>query len=98
MRRRRRKKRRTTSEASVTGDVFRLPVVEVVWRDAVTTSQWRQWEEADEITLPECRTVGRLVRKNRDRIVLASTVNSEGGLGVTWVIPRPWVLRYVRGR
>lgn len=47
------------------------PKVEITWIDSMTHSGWRDIEEAMEKSVANCKTVGYILRKDEDMIVLA---------------------------
>lgn len=77
-------------------DLRKLPLVEVTWKDASGNSRWQTLEEAAQSDLIECRTSGRIVSRNAKKLVLCSTINSNGTVNDTTTIPRGWVTKVRR--
>jgi len=77
-------------------DLRRLPIVEVVWRDATSFHGWDTLDGARKDVPDEARTTGRLIRYDKGYVSLVQTVNTNGKLCENWVIPRPWVIRVRR--
>lgn len=85
-----------TRKASV--PAMTLPVVIVTWLDAAGTSSWGERTEHADSTLVECRSVGFLLKKTVDTIVLAANVNVLDHVADSITIPWGSVrkLRYLR--
>ena len=79
--------------AAVGNDLHRLPIVEVVWRDSTSSSDWSLLAEARKETLLEVRTVGRLIRCDRRIVAVVQTTNNNGKVNQNWMIPRSWVVK-----
>ena len=79
--------------AAVGNDLPRLPIVEVVWRDSTSSSDWSLLAEARKETLLEVRTVGRLIRCDRRIVAVVQTTNNNGKVNQNWMIPRSWVVK-----
>tara|TARA_R100000742_G_C4246774_1_gene65578 strand:- start:203 stop:421 length:219 start_codon:yes stop_codon:yes gene_type:complete len=63
----------------------------VVWYDAVAETGWTKLEEAKtECKLSECVTIGHLVDRNQERILIACT-KSENEYNAMINIPNAWV-------
>jgi hypothetical protein len=77
-------------------NLLKLPLVEVTWADAMSINSWSDVKSVREAELPECRTIGRLLRLDRRCCAVAPTVNITGEVGSVWVIPRPWVSKIKR--
>jgi len=57
---------------------YPLPLCEVVWHDALTTYGWEDNEEAD--TNEELMTtIGFIVARGENTIIIASTIDNDGG-------------------
>jgi tRNA splicing ligase len=65
------------------------PIVRVTWLDATRTS--------DDITGKDkpvvCKTVGYLLKRNKNRVVVATDQNKASGYRGGFVIPRKMVLK-----
>ena len=73
-----------------------LQLVLVVWNDAVEMeSGWHNIEDIRKHTIAKCKTVGWLVDKNDERIIIMSTIeedeNEIAGGGVH-TIPTDWCI------
>ena len=68
-----------------------LPIVEVEWRDACTDGGWMNFDELKEHIPLTCRTVGRLVRFDKQQLTVLPTICTNGKSSVPWAIPREWV-------
>lgn len=51
--------------------------VEVIWEDVVSDASWRSIEDCMEEKGTICKTVGYLLKKHPDRIVLAHSMNDS---------------------
>lgn len=81
------------------GDLLDHPRVEVHWVDAASSRGWRSRDEARaDDAVVACRTMGRLIRNDRQMLTLAQTVSEEGGVGGIWAIPAGWVRKIERLR
>ncbi len=89
---------RTISDRALarTKDLFHLPIVEVVWRDATSFHGWDTLAGSRKDTPEEARTTGRLIRYDKKYVGLVQTVSASGRTCENWVIPRPWVIRVRR--
>ena len=71
-----------------------LQLVLVVWNDAVEMeSGWHNIEDIRKHTIAKCKTVGWLVDKNDERIVIASTMEGPSDSlsgGSVHSIPTDW--------
>lgn len=54
------------------------PVVEVIWHDATTTFGW---EEKEDVAVDEeiCITIGFLIKKGDNVVVISSTIDNSDG-------------------
>lgn len=57
---------------------YHKPLVELVWFDAETTHGWETDEEVNSENVPII-TVGFLIKKTEDLIVIASSIDKETG-------------------
>lgn len=92
---RNRRRRRAADHALATiTDLRQLPIVEVVWLDATSSSEpWSSLAEARAEALLEMSTVGRLIRCDREVVAVVQTINNNGKVNQNWMIPRTWVIR-----
>ena len=71
-----------------------LQLVLVVWNDAVEMqSGWHDIEDIKKHAITKCKTVGWLIDKNEERIVIASTVEGPADSlsgGSVHAIPTDW--------
>jgi len=76
-----------------------IPILEVEWEDACSSTAWRDVDEAKEWASEPliCVTVGYLISNTKGGIALSmsKTQNSLGGL---WFIPRGVIRRVKRVR
>lgn len=70
-----------------------LPIVEVWWRDAEADNGWVEVSESRGNKCPLVRTVGLLLEKTKDMILIAST-HSEDQTNSRIRIPAKWVESY----
>lgn len=68
----------------------KLRLVMVTWRDACSIDGWRSPADEDFDTA-DVVSVGWLLERTKKKIVLASSMCSEGGVNSVVVIPTPWV-------
>lgn len=68
-------------------EMLSLPIVEVHWVDSTTVALWAAADEVDDVSL-ECRTVGFLVRDLEDRVVISTSVDSNGHIMDPLIIPK----------
>lgn len=78
---------------AATKDTRDLPLVEVTWLDACSCHGWQLASDARKDKVIECKTVGRLVRKDRNVVAVVQTVHEDGKVSENWVIPRACVKR-----
>lgn len=72
--------------------MIEYPLVEVHWRDAQlhhTPTAPADFERT--FTLAPRVTIGRLVFEAPTHLALASTIDEDGDVDGTWVIPRTWI-------
>ncbi len=55
----------------------KYPLVLVEWEDSATHCCWNPVDECREMTTAKCQTVGWIVHKNKERVVLTSSLNKE---------------------
>ena len=71
-----------------------LQLVLIVWNDAVEMqSGWHDMEDIKKHAITKCKTVGWLIDKNEERIVIASTVEGPADSlsgGSVHAIPTDW--------
>lgn len=68
-------------------------IVEVIWRDSYANPRWMSVDEAH-ATMREdfdCVSTGYLYSKDAKHVVLASSIGSEGHVGMLTSIPAPMV-------
>ncbi len=75
-----------------------LPIVEVVWLDAATRTQWAKRKVHLHSGLVECASVGYLLAADPQVVVLAQSRNSEWQVGESLTIPRGSVVSMRRRR
>lgn len=64
----------------------RYPIYRVMWQDSAAWLGWKP-DEGDPVPA-ECESAGFLVRRNRQHIVLALSIDNHGRLGDCIAIPR----------
>ena len=76
----------------------RLPVVEVVWRDSILfTGGWEPYKSVVQASRRvRQRTVGYVLRDDKDGVVLASSLGQGGDVYGVVSIPRQQVVRVRR--
>ncbi|RJO72876.1 MAG: hypothetical protein C4523_02575 [Myxococcales bacterium] len=67
-----------------------MKIVRITWHDAEADAEWAKAD--DPVTVPECETVGFLVKKTRKEIVIAHTRSGDDVNG-RFSIPRGCVVR-----
>ena len=78
-------------------DVRKCPLVSVEWVDACSTHGWYTVAEArKEAETIKMRTVGFLVRRDREQVAVAQTISKHGRVSEVWSIPTPWVTKVRR--
>lgn len=68
-------------------DMLSLPIVEVHWVDSTTVVLWAAADEVDDVSL-ECMTIGFLARDLEDRVVISTSVDSNGHIMDPLIIPK----------
>jgi|TARA_R110001599_G_scaffold87607_5_gene233488 hypothetical protein len=69
----------------------KIKIILVVWMDAVAETGWIKLEDAKrECQLSECVTIGYLIDRNKDRLLIACT-KSENEYNAMINIPTAWV-------
>jgi len=69
----------------------KIDITLIVWYDAVAETGWTSKEDAKKTCqLAECVSVGHIVDKNKDRILLACT-KSEDEYNAMINIPNAWI-------
>lgn len=64
---------------------MKLKIVEVVWEDACSSDPWtRSTKVMDQL---RCVTVGYLLKRDKNAVHLAASVNEAGQRSSTWRIP-----------
>lgn len=73
----------------------KLPLVEVVWLDAVTVAGPVEIADvATGVVLAERHTTGYLIAQTKDAITVAQTFDPDDGeVADVTIIPAPWVIR-----
>lgn len=67
----------------------KLKLVEVEWIDPASWSRWNSREYYENAEYSECRSVGYLMTKNRDKVVLVQSLDDDGhGAADGIVLPR----------
>ena len=66
------------------------PIVCLMWKDAMSTSSW---SEPDEIGLCTCVTVGFLIKEDKEKYVVASTLTEDNQCGDSIAIPKQWAIQ-----
>ena len=62
--------------------------VEVTWEDATSLDPWTEMDEARDLETAKCTTIGYLIFKDNERVVIASNVSEDDeAFGIT-CIPR----------
>ena len=71
-----------------------MKIVEVTWRDSVAAGgQWEDCGVAKEMTLSECRSVGFLICRDKEKVTLAQSLGRNGQAVINVVsIPKGCVL------
>lgn len=67
------------------------PLVLVTWQDAETQHGWESVSDAQADTIPNCISVGFVIKQTRNEIVLAQTL-SKNDLNGRITIPRGWIV------
>ena len=76
----------------------KYPAVRVDWVDSAFTQGWqRSWAK---VRTSECSTIGYLIEKTKEQVVVAMGINEDGGYGEALAIPRANVrkVRKLRAR
>lgn len=73
----------------------KFPLVEVTWHDAAGETGWQDLYEAQQANLVVCITTGYLIKKDRRKVVIASSLNASTRVEHTTTIPRTWVVEIV---
>ena len=69
----------------------KIKIILVVWMDAVAGTGWIKLEDAKrDCQLSECVTIGYLIDRNKDRLLIACT-KSENEYNAMINIPTAWV-------
>lgn len=71
--------------------IKKFDVVAVYWRDAASYHGWRDLD--GEFSLLPGVTVGLLIRKMKDAVVIARTIMENDDVGGVQIIPLAWVKR-----
>jgi len=92
--------RRGTAEgrAVKAKNLLNLPFVEVTWRDSTSHHGWTTLATAKTRALTEVKTVGYLVRRDKQVCSLAQSIARDGELCEVWTIPTGSVQRIRRVR
>lgn len=73
---------------------WKFPLVEVVWHDAAGETGWEALYDAQQSDIIVCLTTGYLIKKDRRRVVIASSLRQDGArVEHTTTIPRTWVVK-----
>ena len=71
-----------------------FPLVEVVWHDASGNTGWEPLHAAQSADIIVCMTTGYLIKKDKRRVVIASSVRElDDYVEHTTTIPRTWVVK-----
>ena len=65
-------------------------VLKIVWLDAVAESGWEENATTKKLKLEECITVGFLIEKNKDSLIVASSVSKKEN-NARMCIPIKWI-------
>lgn len=72
----------------------KFPLVEVVWHDAAGNTGWESLYDAQQADIIVCITLGYLIKKDRRKIVIASSIRKDSErVEHTTTIPRTWVVK-----
>lgn len=67
---------------------------EVTWYDATSRDGWTSLAGALDTKPSLCKTVGEIIRKNKDYLVVAATRDlANEGYAAVWSIPMKWVVK-----
>lgn len=64
------------------------PLVLIEWVDSQSCGSWVSREEAEKDTVATCKTVGWLVKKNREVVTTAASCSSNDNYGDRMSMPR----------
>lgn len=70
------------------------PIVDITWMDASSHSGWMPLEVVDkEATLFECHSVGYLLKRSKERVIVAQNLSTKsvGKVSDVMVIPAGWI-------
>ncbi len=70
---------------------IKYPIVCVHWLDSYVRDDWQTPSEAKEQVPSHCMTVGFLIIKSKEKVIIASGKSEGGNLSSTWAIPRACV-------
>jgi len=79
-------------DMSVDGERRKYPLVLVEWLDASARAGWTDLADAKDCPLAPCMSVGFLIHKDKDRLVVVATVGTYA-MGDRIAIPKPWVTK-----
>ncbi len=72
----------------------KAPLVEVIWHDAAGETGWESLHSAQQADIIVCTTLGYLIKKDRRRVVIASSIREDiTRVEHTTTIPRTWVVK-----
>ena len=75
---------------------MKFPLVEVTWHDAAGETGWETLYDAQQADIIVCVTLGYLIKKDRRRVVIASSIRDDGArVEHTTTIPRTWVVKII---
>lgn len=63
------------------------PIVEIKWIDCCTVSGWFTLQEAEDTKLMECISIGYIIAKNDEAVIIAQTIADQGDVGDITCIP-----------
>lgn len=73
----------------------KMPLVEVVWKDATSVSGWNSIQDmAEHMEMMTVRTVGYLIKKDKQAIKLAMSHTEDDSTNIAMVVPAGWLVSY----
>ncbi len=70
----------------------RFPIAEIKWLDARSKGGWGSVDDYGNQDLPQCRSVGYLVKNNRTEVQVLQSVADSGNVTDSILIPKKCVL------
>ena len=76
----------------------KYPLYEITWRDASCSNGWKPFDKITDHDLChyEVKTVGYLVRENKDYYLLAQSMSNHDNVDNRFQIPKKWIVRKKR--